>query len=196
MFQLRSYSIINPCIDYDFLSASPWLKLLYYTKAQWCICTSLKMLSADSGFGFRDVKPFDVIFPLMHHGGSIFPFQFSISAHNEPDKVCDGLIFTSSIYRALSLCRGCQCELQCFVEDRGKWKEAVWFLWVSAKQTVPDLLCGRALLEYRVAEMVPRKRCVSSCLSSKGEPAVMCRCLLQRSIEPQIFCSLRSFKAP
>lgn len=72
--------IIDPSIDYDFLPAHPWLKLLYYTKAQWCICTSLKILSPHSGFSFRDVKPFEVMFPLMHYGGSIFAFQVSVSA--------------------------------------------------------------------------------------------------------------------
>lgn len=83
------------------------------------------MLSPHSGFSFRDVKPFEVMFPLMHYGGSIFPFQVSVSAHIGPENTCDGLIFTSRIYCiAFPLCSGYQYELQCAVEDRKKVERA------------------------------------------------------------------------
>lgn len=44
-------------------------------------CTGLKAFPLGSGFSFGDVKPFELIFPLIYYGGSLFfPLLFNFSA--------------------------------------------------------------------------------------------------------------------
>lgn len=69
-----SDQISNPSIQYVFFPAClPQAKVIVLHKSTMMhICTSLKALPSGSGFSFGDVKPLEVIFPLMHYGGSFF----------------------------------------------------------------------------------------------------------------------------
>lgn len=82
------------------------------------ICAGLKALPSGSGFSFRDVSPFEVIFPLIHYGGSFFFLSSLISAHKVSGETCHGLMCSEAASGELCLCAA----------DRGQWKEAVRFL--------------------------------------------------------------------
>lgn len=125
-----SDQISNPSIHYVFFPVRlPQAEVIVLHKSTMMyICTSLKVLPSGSGFSFGDVKPFEVIFPLIHYGGSFFSLLSSlISAHEVPDEACHGLMSSEAASGELCLC-AVAGSVSCFVEDRGQGKEAVLFL--------------------------------------------------------------------
>lgn len=112
-------------------------------------CTGLKAFPLGSGFSFGDVKPFELIFPLIYYGGSLFfPLLFIFSARGASWELSWANVFWSS-GGALSVCSGWMWEVLCFFG--GQWKYAVWYfkgcsicVWEPNRQRhrLPDLLQG------------------------------------------------------
>lgn len=66
------------------------------------ICAGVKALLSGSGFSFGDVRPFEVIFPLIHYGGSFFFLSSLISAHKVPGEGLSWVdVFGGSIWGAV-----------------------------------------------------------------------------------------------
>lgn len=86
-----------------------------------------------SGFSFRDVRPFEVIFPLIHYVGSFFfSLQFNFSV---PGETGHELMSSEAASWALSVCSVWRCELQ--IEKRlCRFSGCSVFVW--DKQTVSD----------------------------------------------------------